>query len=387
MRVCLDLRTASGPMHGIARYGLELVRALLNLAEGPKLLVLVDKGDAKDYGRGGKNPPEVIRTSVPPYSLLEQIWIRRILLRHKPDLYHCVTYACPVFPGRPFLFTIHDLLPLTRKAEFGWAKRIYFQFCVRWAAHRSGRVLVVSRHTGDRVSSWLPRAADKVRITPLGGDHIQRIVVAKEDREGFSRINPEKKPFFLTVANSRRHKNIRFALERFLCLSRSKPLDGLYILVGVPPQAFGAALEQERNRRLVKCLPVVSDGLLRLLYENAVALLFPCLGEGFGLPVVEAMQFGLPVLAVEDGAVPEVLGDVGVLVERLAPDLWEWRMWDLWSERIRGGWNTARVLERAQLFRWDHTARMTVSAYEELSGSRSLNGPGSPFVGRGDESC
>lgn len=387
MKVCLDLRTASNPMHGIARYGLELVRALLNLAEGPQLSVLVDKADAKDYGWDGRNPPEVIRTSVPPYSLLEQIWIRRILLRHKPDLYHCVTYACPVFPGRPFLFTIHDLLPLTRKTEFALAKRLYFQSCVRWAVHRSGCVLVVSRHTGYQVSSWLPRAADKVRVTPLGGDHIQKITAVREDREWFSRINPEKKPFFLTVANPRRHKNIRFALERFLCLSRSKQLDGLYILVGVPPGVFGPALGRERNRRLVKCLPAVSDGLLRLLYENALALLYPCMGEGFGLPVVEAMQFGLPVLAVEDGAVPEVLGDAGVLVQSLDPDLWERRMWDLWLKRMRGGWNRARVLERARLFRWDHTARVTYAAYEELSGRRSLVGPSSPFVGKGAESC
>lgn len=387
MRVCLDLRTASGPMHGIARYGLELARALLNLPDGPKLFVLVDMADARDYGRLGRNPPEVIRTSVPPYSLLEQIWIRRVLTRHKPDLYHCATYACPVFPGRPFLFTIHDLLPLTRKAEFSLAKRIYFQSCVRWAAHRSWRVLAVSRHTGDRVCSWLPRAADKVRITPLGGDHIQRITAAKEDREWFSRINPERKPFFLTVANPRRHKNIRFALERFLCLIRSKQLDGLYILVGVPPRVLGPPLERERGRRLVKCLPAVSDGLLRLLYENALALLYPCMGEGFGLPVVEAMQFGLPVLAVEDGAVPEVLGDAGVLVQSLDPDLWERRMWDLWLERMRGGWNRARIVERARLFRWEHTARVTCAAYEELSGRRPPSGPSSPFVGRGGESC
>ncbi len=367
MRVCLDLRTAWGPMHGIARYGLELARALLRLAEGPELLVLADRRDARDYGQGARNPPQVIRTSVPPYSVLEQIWIRRVLLRYKPDLYHCATYACPIFPGLPFLFTVHDLLPLTRKGEFSPAKRLYFQACVRWAARRSGRVFVVSPYTMERVSSWLPWAAPKVRVTPLGGDHMERIFVSGEDRARFCRLNPEKKRYFLSVANSRRHKNIRFALERFLHLARSRRLDGLYILVGLSPQALGPLFEQEANRHLVKCLPAVSDGLLRLLYENAAALLFPCMGEGFGLPVVEAMQFGLPVLAVEDGAVPYVLGDAGVLVQDLDPGLWEMRMWDLWKQRMQGGWNAGKVQDRARAFRWEDTAKRTCAAYEELS--------------------
>lgn len=372
MRVCLDLRTAWGPMHGIARYGLELARALLRLAEGPELLVLADKRDVHDYGQGARNPPEVIRTSVPPYSVLEQIWIRRVLLRYKPDLYHCATYACPIFPGLPFLFTVHDLLPLIRKGEFAFTKRLYFQTCVRWAARRSSRVVVVSLYTQERVSSWLPWAAPKIRVTPLGGDHMQRVFVSDEDRAWYFRLNPERKRYFLSVANPRRHKNMRFAVERFLHLVRFRQLDGLYILVGLTPRALGSTFEQEGHRPLVKCLPAVSDGLLRLLYENAVALLFPCMGEGFGLPVVEAMQFGLPVLAIEDGAVPEVLGDVGVLAQSLDPDFWEMRMWDLWNEKMRGDWNARKVQSRARAFRWEDTAKRTCAAYEELSDSRLL---------------
>ncbi|MBM3301827.1 MAG: glycosyltransferase, partial [Deltaproteobacteria bacterium] len=196
MKICLDLRTAVGPMHGIARYGIELVRALQELDQVYQILILEGSQRLPDLGR--HRSTRVIRCSVGPYSLLEQFWVPRLMARLRPDLYHCLTYGCPAFLRPPFLFTVHDLLPLTRRREFGWSRRFYFQTLVRAAARRSSRILVVSQYTLTCLSQWLPRASRKIRMVPSGGDHMRKIDVTEEDRSRFLGINPENRPFFLS---------------------------------------------------------------------------------------------------------------------------------------------------------------------------------------------
>ncbi|MEW6443998.1 MAG: glycosyltransferase family 1 protein [bacterium] len=365
MKVCLDLRTSAGPMHGIARYGGELARALSGLRHLPPLLILAGR-------KGIPDPPDgtafrLLRSAVRPYGLLEQFWIPCLIARTEADLYHCVTYGCPALVSQPFLFTLHDLIPLMQRREHGLAKRIYFQVIVRCALRRCRKLLVVSEYTRSCLIRWAPDCSDKIRVVLPAGDHILRTSISPADELRFLAINPEKRPFFLSVANARPHKNIRLALRAFSCLARESADGPIYILVGPQhPQVHAYAAVSGVGDR-IRFAGEVSDGLLRLLYQRALALVFPAMGEGFGLPIVEAMQFGLPVLAADGGASPEVLGGTGFILSCDHVREWEEALSKVRTERLRERWDPSPVLDRARVFTWERVARETLGVYGEAT--------------------
>ena len=135
MKICLDLRTAGAGPHGIARYGLEMTRALQSLGTTHRLVLSTAKGGDLD-GLGQGDTP-VFRCSPRPYSLEEQSLVPFLVARLRPDIYHCPTYACPLFVTVPALFTIHDVLPLEYPRDFSIGLRLYHKSLVRWMAKRA----------------------------------------------------------------------------------------------------------------------------------------------------------------------------------------------------------------------------------------------------------
>ena len=376
MRICLDLRTTVGPMHGIARYGVELARALQKLDHSHKFFLLT--GNRSPFDPGEVPSAEVLGSAVRPYTFMEQIWVPCILDRLQVDLYHCLTYACPAVVRQPFLLTVHDLLPLVRRQEFAMSRRAYFQTVVRLAARRSRRIIVVSDYTKSCMARWFRRTIGKTRVVSSGGDHITKTQVTPEDERRFLVIIPEKSPFFLSVANSRLHKNILFSVRCFSRMVQETGVGFQYVLVGSQHPEVYSYLEQCPARKQIRFAGQVTDGLLRILYERAIALLFPSLGEGFGLPVAEAMQFGLPVIAFQDGAVSELLGGTGVVLPGQEVRDWKDAMWGIYQRRTRGDWDPNPVQERAREHTWLRAAEQTMAIYEEVSEEQNT-----PCSGRG----
>ncbi len=364
MKICLDLRTVGAGRHGIARYGLELTRALQALGTSHRLVLLASMGS----GLAGleRGDTEVVRCSFPPYGLSEQLRVPYAVARLEPDLYHCPTYACALFVPVPTLFTIHDLLPLEFPEDFPLRLKLYHRGLVRWMAKRARRILTVSSYSRASIRRHLRVPAGKVRVIPEGGDHAGRESPSREDEHVHEEINPGGLDYFLSVANPRPHKNVLFSLQ---CLLESEALREKrvrYVLVGQQHPSVHAYVKARDREGRVRFAGEVSDGLLRLLYERAVALLCPSRGEGFCLPAVEAMQFGLPVIAATEGALPEVVGSAGLLLSLGDPAGWRNALEQVLERRHRGDWDPAPVIERARAFAWAKTAESTLALYEEV---------------------
>ena len=227
---------------------------------------------------------------------------------------------CPV----PFVFCIHDLIHLRFAAESTPVRRAYYRLIVRPAAHRAARILTGSVHARSEILEWTGLPEERVAITGYG--------VAAAFRPDGARHDPGF-PYFLYVGRRVAHKNV----ERLV-----------------------AAHAASRCRREVRLLFAegLDDEQLAARYRGAVALAMPSLYEGFGLPVIEAMACGTPVLASTATALPETAGEGNaLLVDPLRIDAIAEGLDRLAGDADLRATLRTRGLERARAFSWDTVAQ------------------------------
>ncbi len=364
MKICLDLRTAGNGRHGIARYGIELARALQTIDSPHRLFLLTPPAPRWEWLHS--SDASLVPCSAKPYRPTEQWTVPLVLARLRPDIYHCPTYACPLLCPVPTVFDIHDLLPLEYPRDFSRTLRLYHRSFVRLAAKRARRIVTHSSYAFSSICRRLSVLPHKVRVIHEGGDHVKEQRVSAEDEIAYRKINPGDLDYFLSIANPRPHKNILFAIRCLLGSETLRRKRVRYVLVGQQhPYVYDYVRARDREGR-VRFAGEISEGLLCLLYKRTTALLCPSRGEGFCLPAVEAMQFGLPVIAAQDGALPEVLGRAGILLPLENATAWQDAFERVHASRRQGSWDPSPVLEQAGRFSWARAATETVALYEEI---------------------
>jgi len=225
---------------------------------------------------------------------------------------HLSTPPVPL-PVQKRVTSIHDVLPLDRPHYFSTFSRIGFRLWFRIAAVFSQSIITVSRFSADRIKAHLPRAY-RDNVTPIwnGVTHMQlkdRRVAKPLEQEGDSGDTP----YFLYVGNVKPHKGITHLLKAFADFRSSRPGFELKIVGAIG--GFRSSLSAEVTRSSppgVRFLGYVNDHQLSRLYSEASGFVFPSFYEGFGLPALEAMCAGVPVMASNRGAIPEVTGEACV---------------------------------------------------------------------------
>jgi glycosyltransferase involved in cell wall biosynthesis len=308
-----------------------LLQALPGAGEGLRFAAITRRPDLVPAGV----EPIELRTGV--QELRMALRLPLLLRRLRPALVHFVHALPPALPC-PGILTVQDLSFERDASLMGRRETAIFKATVPWSARRARRVLAISRRTKDDLVELYGLAPEKVVVTPLacdpafsprGGGHGDYLLLV-------SAIEPRKNP--LAAAAAAEELGLR--------------------LVCVGPER-DAALAAELRRRGVDVRGFVPKAELVELYRNAACLVFPTLYEGFGLPVVEAMASGTPVVASPDAAVREVGGDAIAYAE---PDELAGAIRATLADRDR--WVRAG-LERARLFSWDETARRTVAVYRD----------------------
>lgn len=228
----------------------------------------------------------------------------RTLTYSKKDLIFSPGYNAPIFICCPFVFTIHDLNHIDRNENSSFLKRLYYKWIMRRACRNAQAVLTVSEFSKRRIVDWSGISAEKI-INVGNGVGEEYSPAATAYKPGY--------PYVLSVSNRKAHKNELRLIEAF---SRASVSDEVRLLfTGEPVSAVLEAIKQCKLQERVTFVGRVAEADLPGLYRGALALAFPSLYEGFGLPVIEAMACGCPVLTSNTTSLPEVAGDAAVLVD------------------------------------------------------------------------
>ncbi|HEX5423399.1 MAG TPA: glycosyltransferase family 1 protein [Candidatus Acidoferrales bacterium] len=260
------------------------------------------------------------------------------------DVFFSPGYNCPLFCTAPYVFTIHDLNHIDRPENSTPLKSIYYATILKRACHRAAHILTVSEFSRHRIIDWAGVQPDKV--VNIGGGVS-------------SQFSPDVAPYelpypyLLCVSNRKGHKNELQTLQSF---ARAK-LDPAVTLVftGEPTEALVSAMGRFQISHRVHFVGRITDKDLPSLYRGAQALVFVSLYEGFGLPVLEAMACGTPVVTSKSSALPEVAGDAALLVDPESPEeIAEALERVMLDESLRGVLRE-RGISRAHQFSWSTT--------------------------------
>jgi glycosyltransferase involved in cell wall biosynthesis len=378
MRIGIDARLWNET--GVGRYIRNLVKYLWEIDKINEYVLFVKSADyerTRNYELRIKNQKwKVVQTNIHWHSLEEQIQFPQILNRENVDLMHFPYFSVPIFYQKPFVVTIHDLIidhyptgkATTRHPLIYQGKRFGYHFVIKNAARKSKKIITVSEATKNEIIDHLKVPAEKVVVTYEGID-MSLGAVAKQSYGELPRCfipRKDKAKYFLYVGNAYPHKNLEFLMNAFNDVVSKYP-DVKIVLVGKEDYFYKRLLwkiEELALKDSFLFLQNVSDEELTHVYKNALALVFPSLMEGFGLPTLEAMSMGCLVVASDIPSVREVCQDAPIYFNPLDRDDLTQKLLTVLKNEISYDSNIAKGLNRAAFFSWEKLAKETVKVYE-----------------------
>jgi glycosyltransferase involved in cell wall biosynthesis len=350
----------------VRRYVANLARALLALDAGVDLVAL---GGSSSDGI----PDGVSRVDEPAHPPTNLGWtlvgLPRAAARAGVDLIHAPAYTSPFWSGVPIVLTVHDV-SYERHPEWypyrrDWMRRSFYRRSARAATH----ILTDSEFSASEITAAYGIARERISVAPLG---VCMRSFGPSD-EGIACELPTEivVPFLLHVGDLHERRNLGVVVDALVQARRHfGSAQALSLVLAGVDRGVGDALcalaREAGEADAVVRLGMVSEPLLRALYQCATALVYPSLYEGFGLPVLEAMASGTPVIASRAACLPEVLGDAGMLLD---PDDVE-----AWTDAIVKVANDEHVRQRmrsagrarAATFTWERTAQATLDVYRRV---------------------
>ncbi len=385
MTVGLDYRSALKPnsrRRGIGRYTHELTRNLLAACPhlGFSLYTIAGVEGPRLAGNYRETPLFYLKRPSRLNWAIEAILFSRLARTDSPDLFHAMDpVSVPAWLPCPLVVSVHDLIPLIFHREMRRQIPIDYRIALRYACRRyrsADRILTLSEHSRRDICRLLEVPSDRVEVVPLGSTLVPTGLSRAAAGDGVKSRFGIDSPYLLYVGGTDFRKNLGRLLEAF-ALIRRQGYAGRLVLVG---ETFAMQIPEVTRLReaavrlgiddSVLFLGYVEDQGLALLFESCDFFVFPSLYEGFGLPVLEAMRCGAPLLISRASSIPEVAGEAGFYFDpEEAEDL---------AEAFRGaaadpeGVEAKRQLglSRARAFSWEKAAEKVGRVYDQVLLSR-----------------
>ncbi|MBC8031995.1 MAG: glycosyltransferase family 4 protein [Pyrinomonadaceae bacterium] len=372
LRIGIDAHSIGTGLGGNETYATNLIEALAEIDSHNEYTLYVTKRSAVDRYQN-RWPNFLVRQTLPHSPLVRIPLTLSAELRRRPvDLLH-VQYTAPPFSPCPIVSTIHDLAFEHLPQTFNRRSWMQLRFTVRRTAKKAAQIITVSEYSKCDIVETYGIPAERITVTheaapsnfgPIENEKELRLVRQTYGIEG---------DYILSVGSIQPRKNLSRLLAAYSRL-RSTRAEGKLpqlVIVGKCAWLFEETLrtikELQFGRSVIQT-GYVPETDLPALYSGAVCFVYPSYFEGFGLPPLEAMKCGTPVIAGNRTSLPEVVGDAGVLVDPFEVDSIAAAI-----EKVIGDSDLrlklrVKGLERAQLFDWRQTARQTLAVYMKSAG-------------------
>lgn len=370
MHIAIDAHTVGTKLAGNETYAVNLIEALAEIDTRNRYTLFVTKQAATERFAGRWSNFDVRRT--PPHTPLVRVPLALPfeLRRRQVDLLH-VQFTAPPFASCPVVATIHDLSFEHLPETFNRRSRVQLRLTVRRTARRARVVIVPSRFTRDDITKHYKIPAERVVVTPLAAAERFR---PETDEAGLRRVRERYDlagDYLLAVGSIQPRKNLVRLIRAYARLVADAPEKTPALVIAgkrawLSAETMRAAAATNLGDRL-RFTGYVPDDDLPALYSGALCFVYPSYFEGFGIPPLEAMRCGTPVITGDRTSLPEVVGDAGLTVDPFDETAVAAAMRRVLDDPALRGRMRARGFEQAACFSWRETARRTLAAYERAA--------------------
>ena len=368
MRIGIDARIVHYARGGIRNYVLHLLDALASLDQDTPYFVLYSRKDR--HSRLSGSNFHRVACWTPSHHRLERWALGVEAARLRLDLLHTTDFIPPAWGCRRSLITVHDLNFLLYPQFLTAESRRYYNQQIEWAVQRADHILADSHATKSDLVSLLDVPAEKVTVVHLAADPVFRPLAESDTRRIAARYGLEP-GYVLAVGTLEPRKNLTGLLQAYRLLIDMEATTAPLVLVGGKGWLYDDVFERVEVLHLggrVRFLHDVPDADLPALYNAAGVLTTPSFYEGFGLPALEAMSCGTPVVVADRASLPEVVGEAGMLVDPDDPgDIAQALSRVMADESLRARMRELGLVQ-ASMFTWERAARATLAVYREIAG-------------------
>lgn len=315
MKIGIDARIYGPKFTGIGRYNVELVDHLAQLDDKNEYVVFLQKEQFDQFTTPNRRFTKVL-ADFPHYSFGEQLGFNSLLKSHHLDLMHFTHFNAPIRYNRPYVVTIHDLtLSFFKSKKSNFIKNLAYKIIIRRVTREAKQVIAISENTKKDLIETLGLPEEKISMIYNGINPKFGQVNPTPRQDLMKKLNLQQ-PYLLYTGVWRRHKNLVSMVKAFAKFNKGTKENYNLVITGkhsplydeVPNTIHELGIQDQ-----VHLVGMVSEEDLFGLYKNALAYVFPSFYEGFGLPPLEAMQCGIPVIASNTSATPEVCGEGNAL--------------------------------------------------------------------------
>ena len=353
-KIAIDVQTTQGQKTGFGFYVSNLTRELLKIDKKNKY-VLLRPDSQQDF-------------SAPQRWWWDQVTVPAKARSQKVDLLHQPAFSAPVRYAGKTVVTVHDIIAVLFGKDIPFFSRQFFAHWMPYSYRYANKIICVSEHTKKDLVKYLHIDESKIVVIPeAAGEEYQPVRDKKKIAQVLNKYKIGK-PFILHIGTLNPRKNLSFLIDVFSKVRQTLP-DIQLVITGKKGWYYENLFELVEKLGLQK--DVIFTGYIEdceapVLYSAATVYAFPSLYEGFGLPPLEAMACGTPVVASNMSSIPEVMGNAGILLSPTDKIGWVSALQNVLSSQAEQKKLSDKSLARAKNFSWRQTAQKTIRIYEEL---------------------